>query len=132
MMSEQFMTHHDVTIDGGDEREYQHGYAFKCKLVGAKFVPATALAADNTNHQTVTLKKGAGGTAIATFSTDANAGGTYDNISLVKGTKQTITITGTGKDVEFAESDSLELVVAEGGTCAALDGCFVFTWQPVR
>jgi hypothetical protein len=125
------MVFHD-TIDGGDEHDFCHGFPGTCQLIAAYFMPSTTLAAHNDNHQTVTLKKGTGGTAIATFSTDANAGGTYDNISLAKGTAQAITITGTGANIEFGATTALEIVVAEGGTTAALDGSWTFRWQPIR
>lgn len=119
----------DLTIDSGDEREICHGHPETCRLAGAFFVPATTLAEHADNHQTLTLKKGAGGTAIGLITNDT--GETY-SADYTKGTARTIVITGSGGDIEYAQTDCLEIVVAEAGTTAALDGALTLLWQPIR
>ena len=119
----------DVIVDGGDELEVCHGYPERCKLVGAFLMPSTALATHADNHQTVTLKKGAGGTGIGVTTTDVGATG---EAALVKGTAVTISITGTGNDIEYEPTDCLEIAVTEGGTCAGLDARLILRWQPIR
>ena len=129
-MSQPFSTVIDLTIDGGDEREICHGYPGECKLAGAWLVPATALAAHASNFQTLTLKAGAGGTALGYVTTDSGDA-TY-GVSLVKGTAAAISLTGTGLNLEFGATDCLEVAVSEDGTTAALDGALVLRWEPIR
>jgi hypothetical protein len=128
-MSTPFAQVIDLTIDGGDEREVAHGYPTTCRLVGAYFAPATTLAEHADNHQTLTLKKGAGGTAVGYITSDT--GDTY-SAAYTKGTVRTIVITGSGTNIEFAATSNLEIVVAEAGTTAALDGQLTLLWQPIR
>lgn len=120
----------NLTIDGGDEREVCHGYPGECRLKAAYFMPATTLAADTTNVQTLTLKAGAGGTALGYITSDSDDV-TY-GAAFTKGTARAITLTGTGLSLEFGASDCLEVVVVEGGTCAALDGALTLVWEPIR
>lgn len=119
----------DLTIDGGDEREVCHGLPGEWKLTGAYFVPATTLAEHADNHQTLTLKAGAGGTALGYITSDT--GDTY-SAAYTKGTARSIVLTGTGLNLEFGATDCLEIVVAEGGTTAALDGALTLVFSQIR
>lgn len=112
-----------------DEREF----AAPC-LSGEKLLlkrvavmPATALAANDTNYLTISVKKGAGGTALGSFTTQATGGQ-----ALVKGTAIDITLTATGKDLEFGSTDCLEFVVADAATTADFDGAITVVYEVIR
>jgi hypothetical protein len=118
------------SIDGGDELEVSHGLAGTWKLIGATVTPHTTLAAHASNVQTITLKKEDGGTALGYLtsdSDDADYGAAF-----TKGTPRHFTFTATGKDLEFTKNNCLEVVVAEGGTCAALDASLTLVWEEIR
>ena len=128
-VQEQFGQSWDVTIDA-DEREYSHGRSYRCRLVSAYWVPATALATHASNYNTLTLKKGAGGTLLCAstgITTNSSGGAAWS-----KGTPIAFTLTASGKDLEFDASDVLEFIVADAGTTASADGSLVVTWEKAR
>jgi len=118
-----------VERDGGDELELCHGQAGKWKIEAASFNPHTTLAAHASNTQTITLKKGAGGTSLGYLTSDSDDA-TY-GAAFTKGTPRHFVLTGTGQDLEFTKDQSLEVAITEGGTAAALDGALVVTWVKV-
>jgi hypothetical protein len=98
------------------------------KLVRAAIMPSTAVTADDTDYLTVTLKKGAAGTELGSFTTQITGGA-----ELVKGTATEFTLTATGKDLEFTSSSCVELVVADSsGSAAPLDGSITLVFEVAR
>lgn len=112
-----------------DEREFAAPCITgeKLKLLRVAVMPATALAANDTNYLTISVKKGAGGTSLGSFTTQATGGQ-----ALVKGTAIDISITGTGTNLEFGPTDCLELVVADAATTADFDGAITVVWEVIR
>jgi hypothetical protein len=97
------------------------------KLVRAAVMPATALSANDTNYLTLTVKKGAGGTSLGSFTTQATGGQ-----ALVKGTAIEFALTATGKDLEFTASNCVEFVVADAASTADFDGSVVLVFEVAR
>lgn len=117
------------TVDGGDELHVSHGMDGTWKPIAASLTPHTTLAADASNIQTATLKKGAAGTAIAYMTSDSDD--TTYGAAYTKGTPRHFVFTGTGKDMEFTKDDCLELAITEGGTSAGLDATVVVVFEQV-
>lgn len=115
------------SIDGGDELEVSHGMDGTWVPIKGVLTPHTTLAAHASNTQTATLKKGAGGTAIAMMTSDSDD--TTYGAAFTKGTPRHFVFTGTGKDMEFTKDDALELAITEGGTCNALDASVVVVFE---
>lgn len=117
-----------LTVAAGtdDEREFCHGRSIECRLAAAYFMPATAVSTDGSNYTTVTIKAGAGGTSLGSFTTNSSGGA-----ALVKGTATTISLSG-GTSLEFGATDCIEIDKSDTGTGAALDGAFTFVFEPIR
>jgi hypothetical protein len=104
-------------------------YAINASLNAAKIkrlllIPNVAVTADNTNYITVTVKRGS--TTLATRTT------TVAGLGMVAGTVESLTITGTGGDLERAASGVFEVAVAKTGTGPAYDFDVVVVYEGVR
>jgi hypothetical protein len=112
-----------------DEREFSPPCVSgeTLKLVRAALMPSTALNTAAANYLVFTLKKGAGGTSLGTLNTSSATG-----VALVKGTANEITLSGTGKDLEFTSANCIEFVVADNATTADYDGSMVLVFEVSR
>ncbi len=97
-----------------------------CKLVveAIKFVPDTAVTADDANNGVLTIKIGA--TTIATLTTNAAQG------NLVAGTVYAITPSASGADLEIDVGESFSATKTYGGTGAVLSGIVSFRCSEIR
>lgn len=120
---------HALALDGDEQRELSHGLPGTWLLYGATFVPATTLAEHADNWQKLELLKEDGGTSLGYMTNDT--GDTY-SAAYTKGTPRHMTLTGTGKNLEFTKDNCLEVAVNEDGTTAALDGSLTIVWKFLR
>jgi hypothetical protein len=95
------------------------------KLRKVYFTPWTNRTADDANYTTFSVLKGA-------TSLGAEAVTTSDTGNLVAGTAVEIVLTGSGKDLEFAQGSSIHFKKADTGTGLALDGAFSAELVQVR
>ncbi len=119
-----------IEKDGGDELEVSHGLEGTWRLDGATLTPHTTLAAASSNEQTITLKKGAAGTALAMMTSDSDD--TTYGAAYTKGTPRHFVFTAEGTSRTFTKDNVVELAIVEGGTCAALDCTVTLRWVYVR
>lgn len=96
------------------------------KLIAAYFTPYTARTADDTNYCDLTIKKGSASLGVMSVKI---TGGTGD---LVAGTAETISLTGTGQDLEFAQGASVVVAKTDPGNGLALDGALSLAFEKVR
>jgi len=85
------------------------------KIKAAYFSPDTAVTANDTNYATIALKNGA--TTIASESTT-----TTDTGNLTAQTPVALALTGTGKDLEFAQGEAVTIAVTKAASGVAIDG----------
>lgn len=87
---------------------------FACKIIAARYVPAAALTADNTNNATITVsKRVAGGgskTTIASITTNVASG------SWTQWAPKDLTLTATAADLQIAANSGITFEIAKGGT----------------
>jgi hypothetical protein len=82
------------------------------EVESVSLVPNIAVTANDTNYITVAVKKGIGGTAIATAKTTQITGGAAH----VAGTPQSFTLSGTGSTLLIDPGGVIEVSVAKAGT----------------
>lgn len=99
----------------------------KFRLVSAKWTPSTSLAIDGTNYVALILKKGAGGTTIA--STTTFTGGT----AWTKGTAIAFDLGSAGAAADFnaaTATECLELAIDKTGAGAVVvDGQLDYAFE---
>lgn len=88
------------------------------------FVPDTAVTADASNTGTLTIKAGA--TTIATLTTDLAQG------NLVAGTVYSLTLTGTGADLEVSPLETVSVAKTYASSGAVLSGLVSFLCSELR
>ena len=119
------------SIDGGDEIEYTIPWAGTWKLVSGTVTPYTTLAAHASNTQTITVYKGAAGTALGFMTSDSDD--TTYGAAYTKGTTRSFVFTESGKNMEITgQTGCVEVAVTEGGTCAAVDCSIALCFERVR
>lgn len=114
-----------IAAGTADVLHHSHGLPGKWRLKSATYTPSTTDAASATNFTTLTLKKGAGGTAVSSGLTNAT-------VAFTAGTPRDFTLLEVGTTREFESSDSLEIDKAEDGTGGILHGTLTCTWRKVR
>jgi len=84
-----------------------------CKLIAARYVPAAALTADNTNNATITVSKRVSGggskTTIASITTNVASG------SWVQWAPKDLVL-GAAADIQIAANSGITFEIAKGGT----------------
>jgi hypothetical protein len=88
------------------------------------FVPDTAVTADASNTGTLTIK--AGDTTIATLTTNVAQG------NLVAGTVYSLTLTGSGTDLEVSPLETVSVAKTFANTGAVLSGLVSFSCTEIR
>jgi hypothetical protein len=87
---------------------------FACKIIAARYVPAAALTADNTNNATITVsKRVAGGgskTTIASITTNVASG------NWTQWAPKDLTLTAVAADLQIAANSGITFEIAKGGT----------------
>jgi hypothetical protein len=96
----------------------------KLQLVTLRFVPDTAVTADDVNNGVLTVKIGA--TTIATLTTNLAQG------NLAAGTVYEITPSASGADLEVDVAEAVSATKTYGGTGAVLSGIVSMLCQEVR
>lgn len=101
---------------------------FPCRLVSITLVGNITLAADGTNHLTITVKAADGATALASRTTNSGASGT----TLTAGTVEGLAITNFD-DSGLTANQAYKIETAVGGTLAnATDFTLVFEFEAAR
>jgi hypothetical protein len=112
-----------TAADSDEERHVHIPMSGEWRLDSAVISPSTTTAADATNYASITLKRGAAGTAVSSALTTAT-------VALTKGTARAFSLTGTALDFTGGDgsTDCLEVAVTHPGTGAAVDAqvCAVF------
>lgn len=111
MMTNRF-TAQSPTLSGTDATDTNYainGSAFTAKILALKIVPATSVSTHASNYITVTVKSGS--TTLATFTTNSSGGA-----AMTAGTVITMTLTGTGTELEIAAGGLVTVEVAKAGT----------------
>lgn len=96
----------------------------KGKIKRLYVLPNVAITADSTNYITLTVKKAS--TTLVSRATTVAGGG------MVVGTPLTLTITGTGADLEQDAAGIFEVAVVKSGTGPAYDFDVVAVYEGVR
>lgn len=96
----------------------------KGKIKRLYVLPNVAVTADNTNYITLAVKKAS--TTLVSRATNVAGGG------MVVGTLITLTITGTGSDLEQDAAGLFEVSVTKSGTGPAYDFDVVCVYEGVR
>lgn len=96
----------------------------KGKIKRLYVLPNVAVTADNTNFITLTVKKAS--TTLVSRATTVAGGG------MVVGTLITLSITGTGADLEQDSAGVFEVAVTKSGTGPAYDFDVVCVYEGVR
>ncbi|MEN9814122.1 MAG: hypothetical protein RLZZ412_104 [Verrucomicrobiota bacterium] len=86
----------------------------KVVVASVYFVPDTAVTADDTNNGVITIKAGA--TTIAALTTDLAQG------NLAAGTVYTLTLSGSGADLEVDAGETVSVTKTYAGTGAVMSG----------
>lgn len=94
--------------DANDTNYILNPSDFTARVAKVQLVPAASVATHGSNYITVNIKKGS--TTIATMNTES--AGT----AMTAGTVITLSITGSGKDLEIASGGVLTVEVAKSGT----------------
>lgn len=99
---------------------------FNMKIIGVKWIPAAAIAANGTNYFTMNLRNrgaaGAGATAIATRS--------YVATNSTANVAEAMTLSGTAADLNVAAGDVITVDKVNTGTGLAMpDGVVQVTYQ---
>ena len=101
---------------------------FACRLVSITLVGNITLAANGTNHLTITVKAADGATTLAGRTTNSGASGT----TLTAGTVEGLTITNFD-DSGLTANQAYKIETAVGGTLAnATDFTLVFEFEAAR
>lgn len=111
MMTNRF-TAQSPTLSGTDATDTNYainGSAFTAKILALKIVPATSVSTHASNYITVTVKSGS--TTLATFTTNSSGGA-----AMTAGTVITMTLSGTGTELEIASGGLITVEVAKAGT----------------
>lgn len=96
----------------------------KLKVEAVYFTPDTAVTADDTNNGILTIKAGA--TTIATLTTNLAQG------NLVAGTVYTLTLSGSGANLEVDSLETVSVAKTYGGTGAVMSGVVSFSVSELR
>tara|TARA_Y100000114_G_scaffold155662_1_gene180411 strand:+ start:766 stop:1149 length:384 start_codon:yes stop_codon:yes gene_type:complete len=103
---------------------------FACRLVSITLVGNITLAANGTNHLTITVKAADGATALASRTT--NSGGGAGGTTLTAGTVEGLAITNFD-DSGLTANQAYKIETAVGGTLAnATDFTLVFEFEAAR
>lgn len=111
MMTNRF-TGQAPTLSGTDAVDTNYainGSAFTAKILAVKLIPATSVSTHASNYITVTVKSGS--TTLGTFTTNSSGGA-----AMTAGTPITVTLTGTGADLEIAAGGLVTFDVTKAGT----------------
>lgn len=111
MMTNRF-TAQSPTLSGTDATDTNYainGSAFTAKILALKIIPATSVSTHASNYITVTVKSGS--TTLATFTTNSSGGA-----AMTAGTVITMTLSGTGTELEIAAGGLVTVEVAKAGT----------------
>lgn len=100
------------------------------RILEAKFAPATAVAANDTNYITITQSTNASAasttwTTIGTITTQVTGGA-----AMVIGTTRDITLSGAG--LEIGEGQQIRVEKDDPGSGAILDGTFTWLLEKVN
>jgi len=103
----------------------------KWRIIEAKFAPATAVAANDTNYVevTITTNDGAAGSdssAIGSFTTQVTGGA-----ALALKTTRDITLSG-GSALELTEGQQIKIAKTDPGSGGILDGTFTFCLEKIN
>lgn len=96
----------------------------KLKTEAVYFIPDTAVTADASNTGTITVKIGA--TTIATLTTNVAQG------DLVAGTVYTLTLSGTGADLEIDSGEAVSVTKTYASSGAVMSGIVSFRCSEIR
>lgn len=99
----------------------------KVRIKSIKILPKTAVATHASNYITTTVKKGVGGTTIASHTTNSTGGS-----ALAVGTPTADLTSGTGTNLELAADGVLAIDVAKAGTGPAYNHQVVALVEPIR
>tara|TARA_R100001460_G_scaffold29664_3_gene58985 strand:+ start:220 stop:597 length:378 start_codon:yes stop_codon:yes gene_type:complete len=101
---------------------------FACRLVSITLVSNITLAANGTNHLTITVKAADGATTLASRTTNSGSSGT----TLTAGTVEGLAITNFD-DSGLTANQAYKIETAVGGTLAnATDFTLVFEFEAAR
>lgn len=105
------------TMSGTDALDTNYafnGSPFTAKVIGLKLIPVVSVSTHASNYITITAKNGS--TTLATFTTNSSGGA-----AMTAGTPITMTLSGTGTDLEIAADGLVTFNVTKNGTGPAYE-----------